>query len=545
MTEGTQQTRVRVQTTAGPVVGERRAHLAIFRGIPYASPPSGELRFRPPRPVVPWTGDRDATTWAPMSLQPPPDPTGTVPGDPLDQSEDCLYLNVYTPVPDPQARMAVMVWIHGGAFVSGSATSQLYAGERLATEGEGVVLVSVNYRLGALGWLAHPSLAVEEAGPAFGGYGSGYGNWGLQDQIAALEWVRDNIEHFGGDPGNVTIFGESAGAMSVAALMATWAPGALFRRAILQSGAALALGQGSAMQIAEDLKTELGLSELTREALLALPAEDIVRAQTAIYPNYELLGLPFQPVIDGGVLTRHPAAAIAAGSASSVDVMVGTNRDEWRFWTWSNPALRDIDEGRLETLVRRLIEGAGLEDVLDPAKTVETYRSALETRQEAPVEPVDIYTALSSDWTFRVPAMRLAAGCGSRNVYAYLFDWESPFAGGALKSCHALDLPFVFGTCADPFVGIFSGSGEDAERLSEVMRRAWTSFARTGDPANRVSGEWPRYETERRATKRLGSAIEVLDAPMEVERAWLDDAFGPYGVLESENAARVRVPHEQ
>lgn len=532
--------RIRVETTAGTVAGELKDELAVFRGIPYAAPPVGDLRFRAPRPPQAWVGERDATAWMPMSLQPPPDPAGSVPGDPLEQSEDCLYLNVYTPDPDPTARRAVMVWIHGGGFVSGSASSQLYAGERLATEGDGVVLVTVNYRLGALGWLAHPAL-VEEG---VGGNGAGFGNWGLQDQIAALEWVRSNIENFGGDPQNVTIFGESAGAMSVAALLATRASGRLFRRAILQSGAALALGEGSAVRVAEDLVAEIGLSTIDRQALLDLPAEEILKAQIAIYPNYELLGLPFQPVIDGGSLAEHPAAAIAAGSAAAVDVLVGTNRDEWRFWTWANAALRDIDDERLERQVSRLIGGAGLDDVLHAAKTVETYRSELVARFTTPPEPADVYSAFASDWTFRVPAMRLATGCQSPNVYAYLFDWESPFAGGALGSCHALDLPFVFGSCTNPFVTIFSGGGEEAEQLSQVMRRAWTSFARTGDPSNDVSGEWPRYDATVRATKRLGRTVEVLAAPMEVERAWLDEALGPYGVREAEHAARVHVPDE-
>ena len=252
----------------------------------------------------------------------------------------------------------------------------------------------------------------------------------------------------------------------------------------------------------------------------------------------------YSVVIDGGSLAEHPAAAIAAGSAAAVDVLVGTNRDEWRFWTWANAALRDIDDERLERQVSRLIGGAGLDDVLHAAKTVETYRSELVARSTTPPEPADVYSAFASDWTFRVPAMRLATGCQSPNVYAYLFDWESPFAGGALGSCHALDLPFVFGSCTNPFVTIFSGGGEEAEQLSQVMRRAWTSFARTGDPSNDVSGEWPRYDATVRATKRLGRTVEVLAAPMEVERAWLDDALGPYGVREAEHAARVHVPDE-
>ncbi|MHB8245069.1 MAG: carboxylesterase/lipase family protein [Acidimicrobiales bacterium] len=521
-------------TISGTVVGDRETDdLCVFKGIPYAAPPIGLLRLRAPRPVVPWRGDLDATSFAPMSIQPPPDPYTSVPGDPTDQSEDCLYLNVFSPdVTGNGGGLPVMVWIHGGGYVSGSATSSLYAGDRLAQQG--VVLVTVNYRLGALGWLAHPSLADPDMPEA------GFGNWGLQDQIAALEWVRSNIASFGGDPQRVTVFGESAGAMSVAALLATSAPRRLFRRAILQSGAALALGEETGRRVAEELAAALGLAEVSRDALSELPASEILRAQMATSARYEILGLPFQPVIDGRVLPSHPAAAIAAGSAEGIDLLVGTNKDEWRFWTWSTPSLREMDGARLERLVGRLIEGVGLTGSLDPSATIDTYRLALQSRDESSA-PSDIYSAISSDWTFRVPAMRLAATCeeGSSRAFAYLFDWASPFGGGVLGACHALDLPFVFGSCSNQFVAIFSGGGEEAEQLSEKMRAAWASFAATGSPECLEVGEWPAYDTERRATKRLGRVSEVIDAPMELERRWLDEAFGPYGEIETRSSTET------
>ncbi|MGO9197580.1 MAG: carboxylesterase/lipase family protein [Acidimicrobiales bacterium] len=526
---------VTVETASGAVAGRREADdLVVFRGIPYAAPPVGDLRFRPPTRPAPWPGTRETTESAPMSIQPPPDTGGSVPGDPSEQSEDCLYLNVYTPACDGEAR-AVMVWIHGGGFVSGSATSALYAGERLARHG--IVLVTVNYRVGALGWLGHPSLAHPDDP------GAGFANWGLQDQVAALEWVTEHVAAFGGDPNRVTVFGESAGGMSVAALLATPAAGRLFQRAIIQSGAAIAVGQGSAERLAEDVAAEIGLEQLSRETLLALPASELLRAQLAIGPKYQVLGLPFQPVVDGGVLTEHPAAAIARGRSAGVDLLIGTNRDEWRFWTWTDPSLREIDDARLERLVRRQIENAWLTGSLDPVETIETYRKARESRG-AGVTPTDVYCGIASDWSFRVPSMRLASaheGAGGR-VFSYLFDWESPFGGGVLGSCHALDLPFVFGSCSNPVIALFSGGGDEAEALSEVMRGAWVSFAAFGEPACEQAGEWPTYDSVRRATKRLGMAVEVVDSPMEDERAFLDAAFGPYGELEALNAERVRVP---
>ncbi|MGO9559460.1 MAG: carboxylesterase/lipase family protein [Acidimicrobiales bacterium] len=528
---------VTVETAYGTVAGTREADdLVVFRGIPYAAPPVGDLRFRPPTRPEPWSGAREATEFAPMGLQPPPDAMGSIPGDPDEQSEDCLYLNVYTPACDDGSR-PVMVWIHGGGFVSGSSSSALYAGDRLARLG--VVLVTVNYRLGALGWLGHPALA-DAANPQVG-----FANWGLQDQIAALEWVSEHAAAFGGDPRRVTVFGESAGGISVAALLATSAPQRLFHRAIIQSGAAIALGQGSATQVAADLAAELGLGpeQLSRQTLVALPADELLRAQIALGPKYEALGLAFQPVIDGGVLSRHPAAAIAGGSATGIELLVGTNRDEWRFWELNDPSLRELDEARLHRLVRRHADEAGLSGLLDPAEMVETYRKARESRGDS-VSPTDLHCAMASDWTFRVPSMRLATGHdgGLGRVFTYLFDWESPFGGGVLGSCHALELPFVFGSCSHPAISLFSGGGEAAERLSETMRRAWVSFAASGSPAGDGVGPWPEYDSARRATKRLGPIVEVIEAPMEDERAVLDFALGPYGELEATNAERVRVP---
>ncbi len=520
----------RAETTYGRVVGVRVDDLVVFRGIPYGAPPVGEWRFRPPQAPRPWSGEREATSFGPLSVQPPPGAGTAIPGDPSECSEDCLYLNVVTPACDGGAR-PVMVFVHGGGFTGGASSSALYAGERLARHG--VVVVTFNYRLGALGWLAHPGLADPDRPEA------GSGNFGLHDQLAALEWVAANISSFGGDPGNVTVFGESAGAMSVAALLATSAPRRLFRRAILQSGAAVALGPVDAEQIAEEVAAEAGLSRLTREGLAAIPAEELLRAQQAVASRHEQAGLSFQPVVDGGLLGQHPAAAMAAGSAAGVDLVVGTNRDEWRFWILSNPALRELDEDGLRRRLTHVLGGAGLAGRLDAAETAELYRRALEARG-CPSAPADLYCALVSDLTFRVPAMRLALGASGARPYAYLFDWESPFGGGVLGSCHALELPFVFGTCANEIVSIFSGGGAEGEGLSEVMRTAWTDFAASGEPGGEAVGEWPVYSPSRRETKRLGRVVEVLEAPMEEERAWLDSALGPYGVGENARLSETR-----
>jgi para-nitrobenzyl esterase len=478
-----------------------------------------------------------------VSVQPAGDVTSVIPGDERCQSEDCLYLNIFTPSPHGSG-LPVMVFLHGGGFVSGSASSALYAGDALA--GEGAVLVTVGYRLGALGWLAHPSLARsgEEAGS--------WANFGLQDQILALQWVRENAAAFGGDPDNVTIFGESAGAMCVAALLASPLASSLFRRAIIQSGGAVARGVEPAAAIADDYAMEIGLPELSRDALLDLPAEQLLTAQSALTRRYEAASLVFQPVVDEAVLPSHPAAIIASGTRRPVELVIGTNHDEWRLWTWSSASMRQLDERGLERLVRRQFSAAGIGDRLEAREVIDLYRSTVGSA----LAPSDIYCAIATDWAFRVPSTRLATAhsrAGNR-VFSYLFDWESPFAAGALGACHALELPFVFGTMGNPFVSLFTGSGPAVDDLSRRVRRAWVSFAASGRPSCSEIGEWPEYRTSERPsgmrqamtperlTMRLGAILEVLAAPMEDERALFDRALGPYGEIEQELAEKIRVP---
>jgi para-nitrobenzyl esterase len=525
---------VLVDTRYGLLRGSTENGCHVFRGVPFAAPPVGRRRFRAPEEPSPWPGVRDATVLAPMCPQPPPMPSESIPGDPIEMSEDCLYLNVWTEGID-SGRRPVMVWIHGGGFITGSSSVSLYRGERLA--GQGVVVVSFNYRLGALGWLAHPALADEEAP------GGGLGNWGLLDQVAALEWVREHISSFGGDPGNVTVFGESAGAMSVAALMASPRATGLFHRAVIQSGAGVALGVGSAARVAEEMATFLGLSRLTRTALSEVPVKALLAAQRSVATSYEVLGLPFQPVVDGSALDRHPAAAIAQGASSGIDLVIGTNRDEWKFFTFSTAALHDIDEQRLHRLARLHVLAGGLSDVVASDELVEVYRAARLERGEA-TAPADLYSAMATDMVFRVPSMRLAEAHSEvhEGTFAYLFDWEAAFGSGGLGACHALELPFVFGTLDYPLIAMFVGAGPEALRLSNQMQSAWGSFAASGDPSSSEVGQWASYERTGRATMRLGRRVELLARPMETERAWLDTVLGPVGELETVGLDRIRDP---
>jgi para-nitrobenzyl esterase len=492
-----------VETTHGRIEGVQQPTHQRFRGIPFARPPVAALRFRAPAPLEPWSGVRDASEYGLSAPQNPSLLPGMEPGP---QGEDCLYLNVYTPAAD-SARRPVLVWIHGGGFTGGSGSQALYDAGRLAAQGD-VVVVTVNYRLGALGYLYADGL---DANP------------GQLDQIAALEWVRDNAETFGGDPGNVTIFGESAGGMAVATLLAMPAARGLFQRAIPQSGAAHHThSPTSASGVADALFDELGVRDPAR--LRELPIEQLLAAQakTLLRRARESSGLAFAPVVDGGSLPEHPLAAVRAGAARDIALMTGTTRDECKLFRMGDPrARRELDEAGLHKRVGALLRGHRKSE--HAGHVIETYRKAREGR--APVEPHDLYDAIDTDQMFRVPAIRLleAQRPWQPQSFAYLFSWESPAARGALGACHALELPFVFGTLDAPTMDRFAGSGPEAERLAERMMQAWIAFAREGDPGTADLPDWPAYDAERRATLIFDREPELAHAPWDEERAAWDD----------------------
>jgi para-nitrobenzyl esterase len=498
-----------VEVSGGRVRGQERSGVWVFSGIPYARSPEGPLRWRPPQPVEPWGGVRDALEFGTIAPQPPMLGGFAMPGEPDAQGEDCLSLNVWTPALDA-GRRPVMVWIHGGGFTSGSGAGLMYRGGDLARNGD-VVVVTVNYRLGALGFLGHPALVDGDAAPA------AVGNWGLLDQVAALRWVRDHVAAFGGDPGQVTIFGESAGGMSVSALLAAPSARGLFHRAIIQSGPVYVHSLGRAARAGEDLAEVLGLAEVSRRALEAVPAPELVAAAQQLQdraPSPGELPLPFLPVVDGAFLPRHPAEAVEAGEAAHVPLMIGTNRDELTFFGLGDPRMADMDE---ELLLRWF--GRAVPDV-PAAEVVESYRSAREARGE-PTGPRDLWVAAGSDLVFRWPSLQIATAQRAHQpaTFVYLFTWASPAFGGLLGSCHALELPFVFGAVRHDAIASFAGGGPEALALSARMQRAWLSFARTGDPSHDDIGEWPGWDAERRATMVFGAESGAVDAPRDEELA--------------------------
>jgi para-nitrobenzyl esterase len=508
-----------VTIAQGRLRGVRRGDLWSFSGVPYARAPVGALRWRPPLEPEAWDEVRDASTFGPIAPQPASVPGVTSPADPgasEPHSEDCLSLNVWTPelpaaaTVEPGAGRPVMVFIHGGGFTSGSGSVFLYRGGELVRNGDAVV-VTINYRLGALGFLGHRDLADPDGL---------VGNWGLQDQLAALRWVRQNIGAFGGDAGRVTIFGESAGGFSVAALLGTPAGRGLFRRAIVQSGGAHVHTVDEAEQSAQRLAATLGIASCTRASLERVPASELVAATEELgrrRPDPGMIPLPFLPVVDGALLPEHPLAAVANGAAAGIDLLIGTNRDELTLFGLGNPALLALDEAGVARWVENAVPDMSGTEVID------AYRAARRSREE-PVDPTAIWVAVGSDLVFRWPSLQLAAAHAARGSrsFVYLFDWESPAFGGMLGSCHALELPFVFGAVHVPEVQIFSGGGPAVETLSKEMQQAWLAFAAAGEPGHDGIGAWPVWDPVARATMIFGARTRLERAPRNDELAVLE-----------------------
>ncbi|MGH0032916.1 MAG: carboxylesterase/lipase family protein [Myxococcota bacterium] len=492
---------MRVKTEAGELVG-REEGVAIFRGIPYAAPPVGPLRLRPPEPHPGWRGCRDATRSAaapPQRSDPLSDALGLLHGCPVD--EDCLLLNVFTPAADDAGR-PVLVWLPGGAFMGGAASAPLYDGRHLAARGD-VVVVTVGYRVGALGFSAREDPFAS--------------NLGLQDQLAALRWVRRNVAAFGGDPGRVTVFGESAGAGSLLALAGMPAAEGLFRRAIVQSAAPRGvLGWEEALE-----RTARVEARLAPHTLADAGVEALLDAQYACAADgFHRTGMFYAPVLDGRTLTVPPWEAFARGWARDVDLLIGTTRDEMRLYTTGAPDSDDV----VAMIVAAQLAGSPDDRDARARELVEAFRAARRERGE-PTTPCDLNHALQTELSLRLDATRLAEARGP-NTFMYLFGWESPWQDGAVRACHAVDLPFVFGTLDAPGMSAFAGSGEAAEALSGKVMDAWCAFARDGSPAHPTLGDWPAYDRERRATFELGARCVLREAPLEAERAAMDRLRG-------------------
>lgn len=488
-----------VVTKYGKVEGRTgQREMLVFKGIPYARAPLKDLRFKPPEPPKPWEDTLEALQFGPSA----PQTTEDISSSAQKQSEDCLYLNVWTPGTD-DARRPVMVWIHGGGFTNGSGGGDWYDGSAFAARGD-VVVVTINYRLGALGFLYLGGVGGTEYAES--------GNLGLLDQVASLEWVKDNIAAFGGDPGNVTIFGESAGGMSVCTLLGTPAAGGLFRRAIAQSGAANLVRNASyAAEITSKFMSRAGVSDI--EGLKSLTADEIVEVQGGVLAEEPPGGTPFGPTTDGAVLPEPPLHAIAKGSAADVDLLIGTNLDEVRFWLIGAPQLAIAPLEYALDYLPMVRDAVG--------KRTKSVKASYKSRRPD-ADDGDITMAVTTDVMFRAPAIRVAEAQSTRqpNTRMYLFTWPSPVRDGILGACHAIEIPFVFNALHVSHSIELLGS-DPPQALADGVQDAWIAFARKGDPSGTGKAgvpAWPRYDLQSRATMILNVNPAVENDPYSADR---------------------------
>jgi len=498
-----------VTTTTGKVEGFEKDGLKVFLGIPFAAPPTGERRWLPPQPVEPWAGVKETKSFvatAPQNIVPPGPDSPFQPSPKLDLSlgaqpdinEDCLQLNVWTPGTD-NARRPVMVWIHGGGFTGGTGASAASNGGILASRGD-VVAVTINYRLNVFGFLRLKDIT--------NGRIPSTGNEGMLDQVVALEWVRDNIEAFGGDPGNVTIFGLSAGGASVAALLAMKEARGLFHRAISQSGSAHFLTDlDEANNYAEYFLHVIGAKGSDAGSLQALTMAQVLGNYVKALPAPKGARGPML-VIDGEVFPELPIDSIRAGSADGIPLIAGTAADEWRTWQAMDPAIKDLVEGRMFGRFSRMMPD------WDMTEMVEAYREVL-TRRGVTATPSEIYLAVMTARMFWIPTTQMLEAHGNRAnpAYGYMFTWKAPVKNGMFGAFHGIDGGFLWGSFNPEIVG----TDPAADTLSRNVQDAWIAFARTGNPDCEGLGKWPVYG-EHRKTMLLGKPSGVEEAPLEEER---------------------------
>ncbi|MCJ8011634.1 carboxylesterase/lipase family protein [Paenibacillus sp. KQZ6P-2] len=486
-----------IRIHSGQIQGIRQNGVRAWKGIPFAEPPIGERRFRRPAPVQPWTGIRKAHAPGPLAPQ-PVDPSGGAfrlkRGD-IPQSEDCLYVNVWAPDTPPASPLPVMVWIHGGAFVTGGGGLPIYDGGMLAGRG-GLIVVSLSYRLGPLGFtpLGHYSDNEDD------GYVS---NAGLLDQIAALEWVQGNIAAFGGDPNEVTVFGESAGSMSIAALMAMPKAKGLFKRAIMQSGASQAIPERHGRILTKSLLDELGVHEDELKKLAEVPTEEILRAGDKLKRAAGAAAVMFfQPVIDGKELPVSPLEAISQGVAEGIEIIIGTNRDEGALFIKEGAPLLPAEANAKAYIA---VTGAP-----EAASWIEAYPLTVEGQRQAMTDLYFWRSALQFADVQREHAP----------VWMYRYDFsmipDHPLLG---KAFHSAEIPFVLNN-----LDLLQATGLPVDArmrdMAEQMQDAWVAFAKSGNPSTEKLN-WPAYEEDKRWTMLFAEKSGAVQNPEAEKRRML------------------------
>jgi para-nitrobenzyl esterase len=478
------------KTSAGKIRGAVIEKVNAFKGISYGAPTAGARRFLPPQKPESWTSVKDALEWGPEAPQGPhteiPEVAATIPKQSI--SEDCLHLNVWTN--SLRGKRPVMVWLHGGGFTSGSGSYTMYDGLNLARKHD-VVTVTINHRLNSFGFLYLADLGGEKYSHA--------SNCGMLDIVAALEWVRDNIAGFGGDPGNVTLFGQSGGAGKVSTLMAMPAAKGLFHRAIVQSGANLrGVSRADAAKSTEALMTKLGVK--TADELQQVPMDDLVKS-TLGTP-----GLRLGPVVDGHTLPDGPFDPAAPALAADIPLLIGSTEYEVNFFPQTK--FDPIDDAGLHAAVKQATRAN--DGAVD--KLIATYRKGRPS-----VSNIELSQIIASDG-FRAGVITETERKSAQKapVYSYYFTWKSPVRDGKLKAFHTLEIPFVLANVDN--AKSMTGMGEDRYALQEKMSGAWAAFARSGNPNHKGLPNWPAFNATERATMVFGNESKVVNDPHGEER---------------------------
>ena len=499
------------ETAFGKIRGVDNGGIKIFKGIPYGASTTGANRFMPPAEPGDWSGVRDALAYGPSAPQrdpgaPPPPPGAlSVSGRELPpEGEDCLVLNVWTPAIGATAggrKRPVMFWCHGGGFATGSGSSPDNDGTNLGKRGD-VVVVTINHRLNVLGFANLSGLSDDFAAS---------GDAGMLDIVQALKWVRANIAQFGGDPNNVTIFGQSGGGRKVETLLAMPSAKGLFHRAIIESGAALkVVDRDVALRNANQLLAQLGIEKSNVRAMQKLPVEKIMAAYFAVVkenPGVDPSFGGFSPTVDGKILPQHPFFPKASAVSADVPVMIGNTRTEMTLFSLNDPSAFTLDETEMRKRVTDLLAERA------PAM-IDLYRKI-----NPGATPSDIYFLIASDLRYGAPTMLAAerrAALGKAPVYLYYFTWETPVLGGRLKTPHTMEIPFAFDNVK--ISARMTGGGADAMALADKVSDAWIAFARTGDPNTPKLPRWPAYDAKDRATMVINNVSKVVDDPLREQR---------------------------
>jgi para-nitrobenzyl esterase len=496
-----------VETASGKVRGVIQSGTHTFRGIPYGASTAGSNRFMPPRKPEPWTGVREAFQNGPTAPQPAGPPNALILNhkEPALQGEDCLVMNVFTPGVNDGRKRPVMVWLHGGGFASGAGSAHSFDGTYLARSGD-VVVVSVNHRLNIFGYLYLADAGGEKYADS--------GNAGLLDVVAVLQWVHENIAQFGGNSGNVTIFGQSGGGLKISTLLAMPPAKGLYHKAIIESGSLLkGIHREDANKTTERLLAKLGLQANQVDELQKLPMERLVAAIDTRGAAPGTIPFNFGPVVDGRSLPSDPFDPAAPDISADVPLIIGSVNTEGTFFTPPDSPLYSLDEAGMRT---RLTPRFG--EATD--KLIDLYRKEMPN-----ASPSQIYFMINAFPAAAITQAERKTAQGKAPVFMYLFTWETPVEGGKRHSPHTIELPFVFNNVMEQPEEV--GNGPELQPLADKVSGAWSAFAHTGNPSVAGTPKWLAYTANERATMIINNEWKLVNDPRHEVRLIMNSLPAP------------------